>query len=169
MEEDIISQRKCHVYTSMTKWKCFPIVQNEPNFFFKATLPSSLESPGLRKPNSTMSLSTLHPVLALQSTHLPSHFYRTNSNPPRCWKSIAIPYDYWWPEDVSERRTELFPENLACCCVRAGLGESWWLSLLSALRAFSTMRMCPASSALEVFKISLRYICCASSQLVHYL
>lgn len=84
MEEDIISQRKCHVYTSMTKWKCFPIVQNEPNFFFKATLPSSLESPGLSKPNSTMSLSTLHPVLALQSAHLPSHFYRTNSNPPRC-------------------------------------------------------------------------------------
>lgn len=40
---------------------------------------------------------------------------------------------------------------------------------LSALWVFSITRMCPALSMLDVFNISVRYICFASSWLVHYL
>lgn len=95
MEEDIISRRKCHVYTGIAEWKYFAIVQNEHNiifyFFFFLTeqlSPASLETVELSKPDATMSLSTSHLILALQRLHLPlpppppppppspSHFWR---------------------------------------------------------------------------------------------
>lgn len=65
VEEDIISQRKCHVNAGMPEWEYFSIVWNELfSFFPKAAFPSSPH--GWAGPTQ-LQLHILGPILALQS------------------------------------------------------------------------------------------------------
>ena len=177
MEEDLISRRKCHIYTGIAEWKYFPVVKNKHGlvcFFLQGSFPqppwSQQRWASLTQPRAGTFLISSLPYRVF--TYLPSPsplwglmlillLLKISSSPPRLLVTWGCKGEKNWA--ILWKCGRLKPSSLWV------LGALVTQRLQSARWVFIITGVCPASSVLDVLEISTRYICFSSSKLVHYL